>query len=85
MIDTGMRSGSNAQTRLTQVWHLSTEDSPELLGVWTLRVNPFLDGLHLICPAAHVLLCLDEGGQIDCLYSQNKSRLVRLALLAAFS
>lgn len=47
---------------LTLISSLSSKDRPEVLGIWTLWVHPFLDGLHLARPAAHVLLCLDEGG-----------------------
>lgn len=57
---------------LTLVSSLSSEDRPELLGIWTLWVDPFLDGLHLVRPAAHVLLRLDEGRQIYCLQARNK-------------
>lgn len=48
----------------TLISHLSTEDCPELLCIRTMWVYPFFNSLHLARPAAHVLLCLDVGGQV---------------------
>lgn len=56
---------------LTLVSGLSSQNGPELLALWTLWVYRFLNGLHLARLAAHVFLCLDEGGQIFCLQSGN--------------
>lgn len=58
---------------LTLISSLSSQNRPELLGIWNLWVCTFLDGLHLARPAAHVLLCLDEGGQIYCLEARDSS------------
>lgn len=52
---------------LTLVRCLSSQDCPELLRIRTLWVDPFLDDLHLVGPAAQVLLRLDESGEIHCL------------------
>lgn len=49
---------------LTLVRHLSSKDGPELLHICTLWVNPFFNSLQLVGSAAHVLLCLNVGGQI---------------------
>lgn len=56
---------------LTLVRRRSSQDGQELLCVWSLRVDPFLDGPHRGRPAAQVLLRLDECGQIDRLRGEN--------------
>ena len=64
---------------LTLISHLSAEDCPELLCIGTLGVYPFFNSLHQARPAAHVLLCLDVGGQVRCLHARI-NKLVRLLL-----
>lgn len=50
---------------------MSSQNAPEGLHVRTLRVHPFLNSLHVASLAAHVLLCLDVGGQIYRLQEDN--------------
>lgn len=58
---------------LTLVCSVSSQNAPEGLSVRTLWVHPFLNSLHLASLAAHVLLCLDVGGQIYRLQEGNNS------------
>lgn len=58
---------------LTLVCGVSSQNAPEGLSVRTLRVHPFLNSLHMASLAAHVLLCLDVGGQIHRLQEDNNS------------
>lgn len=58
------RSLSEHDSYLTLVCSVSSQKAPEGLSVRALWVHALLNSLHMAGLAAHVLLCLDVGGQI---------------------